>query len=171
MKLFSSLFSSFGLSNRDFLKFSSLISALASSDFWVNSYDDSARIPCGDLSSLENIQQLSWIKKNKAGSVEIAELIKNDENGEIEDDEKVAGFRIDDSGALVISKSEVEEFSLEDVGNYICRANLKTAEGHFEAQDSTTKLLVNFIIDKDNLEPVVRGLKLKKNILQKSNFR
>ena len=134
-----------------------MISALASSDFWVNNFDKSARIPCGDLVSLENIQQLSWIKKNKAGSVEIAELIN--ENGEIEDEEKVAGFRIDQSGALVISKSQNEEFSLEDVGNYVCRAILETAEGRFHAKDSSTKLLVNFIIDEDNLEPVVRGEK------------
>ena len=136
-----------------------MISALASNDFWVNNYDESARITCGDLSYLGNVQRLTWIKKNKAGSVQIAELIKNDEN-EIVEYEKVAGFRIDVSGALVISKSEIEEFSLDDVGNYNCRANLKTAEGHFEAQDLTTKLLVNFIIDKDNLEPVVRGEKI-----------
>jgi len=36
-----------------------LISALAaSSDFLVNNYDKSARIPFGDMDSLDNIQQL-----------------------------------------------------------------------------------------------------------------
>ncbi|CBY10951.1 unnamed protein product [Oikopleura dioica] len=144
MKIFASLFLSFALA--------------ASSDFWVNNYDKSARIPCGDLASLENVQQLSWIKKNKAGSVEIAELIN--ENGEIKDDEKVAGFRIDTSGALVISKLEKEEFSLQDIANYICRANLRSADGRFDAKDSTTKLLVNFVIDKENLEPIVRDKRL-----------
>ena len=114
----------------------------------MNSFDDSARIPCGDLDSLEHVLSLSWFKDDGQNRLEIADIGSKDA-------EKVPGFEIDASGALVISKAADEDFSLADIANYFCVAVRDAVGG--EVHNSSRKLLVNFIVDKENLEPVVRG--------------
>ena len=135
----------------------------ASTDFWVNSYDNSARIPCADLTSLKNVLQISWFRSDLTGSskTEIAELAN--ENGIIKNAEKVPGYKVDDTGALVISKSGDDDFSLNDIAFYECQADVKDENGMITPADIKRKLLVNFIMDKNDLEPVVRGRIIKWN--------
>ena len=114
--------------------------------------------------------QISWFRSELTGSkTEIAELVN--ENGVIKNAEKVPGYRVDDTGALVISKFDDDDFSLNDIAFYKCQADVKDEKGTITPVDINRKLVVNFIMDKNDLEPVVRGRLIKYGIFYNQLFK
>lgn len=129
---------------------------LAADDYWVNNYDQSARVPCGQIDSLADVTHVSWFKTpftadNKLGPTqEVAEQIR--ENGKITQGEsKIDGYSINDDGSLSIQKADGDQFSPDDVGLYKCSVNKGTVPA-----DYVYKFKVNYLLDKDNLTPTVR---------------
>ena len=129
--------------------------AFAADDYWVNNYDESARVPCGQIDSVDDVTHISWFKTsitadNQIGGIEeVAELIR--ENGDNRKESKIDGFSINDDGSLSIQKAEGSEFTPEDAGFYRCEVNKGS-----DPVDYKYILKVNYLLDKDNLTPFVR---------------
>ena len=120
----------------------------------MNNFDTSAVIKCGESGSMEGATHVSWFRTGftadrKAGpTVEVAEQDRKD--GKVVDQEvKEEGYSIDDNGALSFEKET--GFEPEDIAIFECKI-LKDAM----PEDYKYKMLVNFLLDRNNLTPVVR---------------
>jgi len=134
-------------------------------DHWVNNFDTEALIKCGAGASMDGATHVSWFRtgftadRREGPTVEVAE--QDRQAGVVVDQEvKVEGYSIDENGALSFKKEA--GFAPEDIAKFECKI-LKGAT----PEDYKYKLLVNFLLDRNNLTPVVRHKKLgKKNNME-----
>ena len=103
---------------------------------------------------MDGATHVSWFRtgftadRREGPTVEVAE--QDRQAGVVVDQEvKVEGYSIDENGALSFKKEA--GFAPEDIAKFECKI-LKGAT----PEDYKYKLLVNFLLDRNNLTPVVR---------------
>ena len=105
------------------------------------------------MKTLADVSHLSWFKTELGRNDESTELVElSQKSGKPVKDVKIEGYTMGDNGELIIRKTDGQQFTPDDIAFFKCSVS-KLEKTSF---DFKFKLLVNFLLQRETLNPTVR---------------